>query len=159
MCRHTRTSCWYFALLVGLTAVLLAEPVRAADQPAASGSATKQPLPTHRVAAIYFHRTHRCPTCLRIGGYIEEAIKTGFPDQVKKGSVAVYLVDYENPKHAKYTKAYKVTRPILVLADIHNNKVVAWKPMPKVWSLVYKKDDFFKYVRDGVTGYFTEKKQ
>ena len=69
------------------------------------------------------------------------------------------MVDYENPRNARYTKSYKVTRPLLVLADIRNNKVVAWKPMPKVWSLVYKKDDFFKYVRDGVKDYFKEKKQ
>lgn len=150
---------WHFATLVGLTAILLAAPVGAEEQPAALGSATKQPLPAHRVAAIYFHRTQRCPTCRRIGGYIEEAIKTGFPGQVKDGSVAVYMVDYENPRNAKYTKSYKVSRPTLVLADIHNNKVVAWKPMPKVWSLVYKKDDFFKYVHDGVKDYFKEKKQ
>lgn len=154
-----RIESWSIATLVGLAALLLAAPAGAAEQPAAIGSATKQPLPAHRVAAIYFHRTHRCPTCLRIGGYIEEAIRTGFPGHVKDGSVAIYMVDYENPRNAKYTKSYKVSRPLLVLADIQNNKVVAWKPMPKVWSLVYKKDDFFKYVRDGVKDYFKEKKQ
>ena len=114
--------------------------------------------PGRRVVAMYFHRTQRCPTCLRIGTYIEQAVKTGFPDRVKQGGVAVYLIDYQNAKNAKYTKAYKVTKPTLVIADVRDGKVTQWKPMPKVWSLVYKKDDFFKYVRDGVNRFLKEEK-
>lgn len=45
-----------------------------------------------------------------------------------------------------------------MLADVHDGKVTAWKPMPKVWSLVAKKATFFKYLRDGVRDYLEEKK-
>jgi hypothetical protein len=125
---------------------------------AAPALAEQEPQrPKHWVAAMYFHRTQRCPTCMRISAYIEEAIHAEFAAQMKQGAVSFYLVDYENEKNAKYTKAYEVTRPTLVLANIENGRVTAWTPMPKVWSLVAKKDAFFKYVQDGVRAYLEEK--
>ena len=34
---------------------------------------------------------------------------------------------------------------------------LSWKPAPKVWSLVGKKDAFVKYVQDEVRGYLETK--
>ena len=113
--------------------------------------------PKHWVAAMYFHRTERCPTCKRISAYIEEAVKTGFAPEMKQNVVQLYLIDYQDERNAKYTKSYKVTRPTLVLVNVKDGRVTAWQPMPKVWSLVGKKDEFFKYVRDGVRGYLEGK--
>jgi hypothetical protein len=113
--------------------------------------------PAHRVVAIYFHRTKRCNTCKTISAYIEEAIKTGMAAEMKSGKVSVHMIDFQDPKNKKQTKAYKITRPTLVVADVHNGKVTEWKPMPKVWSLVFEKKKFFKYVQDAVTEYLKEK--
>lgn len=150
-------SCRCRRALIGVGALLAV--VLAGPKTVSQAAAPPPAQPAHRVVAMYFHRTQRCPTCLRIGTYIEQAVKTAFPDRLKRGSVAFYLIDYQNPKNAKYTKAYKVAKPILVIADVHDGKVTSWKPMPKVWSLVYKKDDFFKYVRDGVNRFLKEEKQ
>jgi len=109
------------------------------------------------VAAMYFHRTQRCPTCKRISAFIEEAVKTAFAPEMKQNVVQLYLIDYQDERNAKYTKSYKVTRPTLVLVNVKDGRVTAWQPMPKVWSLVGKKDEFFKYVQDGVRGYLEGK--
>ena len=130
-----------------LTAILLGGTFPAV------GEEKPLPPPRHRVAAMYFHRTHRCPTCRRISAYIEEAIKTGFAEELPKRQVSLHLVDFQNAKNAKYTKAYKITGPTLVLANVQDGRVTAWKPMPKVWSLVAKKAEFFKYVQQGVHDY------
>jgi hypothetical protein len=116
-------------------------------------AAAPAPRESHQVAAIYFHRTKRCPTCKRISAYIEEAVKTRFTQQIKDRAVSMHLVDFQNPKNRKYTDCYKIARPTLVLVDIHGGKVTQWKPMPKVWSLVYNKEAFFRYVQDGIGGY------
>ena len=113
--------------------------------------------PAHQVAAIYFHRTNRCPTCRKISAYIEEAIQTGFPQELKDGRVRVSMIDFQNKKNKKHAEAYKITGPTLVLADIHDGKVTAWKPAPKVWTFVRDKEAFFRYVRDGVRGYLETK--
>ena len=63
------------------------------------------------------------------------------------------MVDFQNAKNQKLTDAYKITGPTLVLLDIHDGKVKAWKAAPKVWSLVSKKSDFFNYVQQEVKSY------
>jgi hypothetical protein len=133
-------------LVVG--AMLWAEGVRpvAAAEPAAAA-------PAHRVIACYFHRTQRCPTCRKIGAYIEEAVQTGFPQEIRQGQVSVYLVDFQNPKNRKYSESYNITGPTLVLIDVHDGKVAAWRPAPKVWSLVGDKAAFFQYVQQGIRDY------
>jgi hypothetical protein len=133
-----------------LSAVLSAAISAAAEKP--------EDLPEHRVVAMYFHRTQRCPTCKRISAYIEEAIQTGFVKELKNNTVSLHLIDYQDRKNANFTRAYKIEAPTLVLADVHQGKVTTWKPMPSVWSLVAKKKDFLKYVQDGVRGYLEEKK-
>jgi thiol-disulfide isomerase/thioredoxin len=140
--------------IAGSLLLLLATLAAARPASAESGSV---PAPKHRVAAVYFHRTERCPTCRMIGDYIEESIKTEFAEQLKDKSVSVHLIDYQDKKNAKYTKSYKITGPTLVLVNVEEGKVTEWKPMPKVWSLVAKKPEFFKYVQDGVHEYLEKK--
>jgi len=117
----------------------------AADKPAAG--------PAHQVIACYFHRTVRCPTCRRISAYIEEAVNTGFAPQMKDGSVKMVMVDFQDERNQKFTQAYRIAGPTLVLMDVHDGKVTSWKPAPKVWSLVGNKDQFFRYVQGEVQSY------
>jgi hypothetical protein len=133
------------AWFVALVSVALAIPqVAMAQSPA---------KPSHRVVACYFHRTVRCPTCQRIGAYIEESLETGMADEMSEGRVEWVMIDFQNPKNERYTRGYRITGPTLVITDIRDGKVVAWKAAPKVWSLVGKKDAFFKYVQDEVRAY------
>ena len=136
-------------VLFALVALGVAMPLLAQDAP--------QKQPKHWVAAMYFHRTQRCPTCKRISAYIEEAVRAGFAAEMKQNVVQLYMIDYQDERNAKYTKSYKVTRPTLVLVNVKDGRVTAWQPMPKVWSLVGKKAEFFKYVQDGVRGYLENK--
>jgi len=145
---------WNHPAIEGLLLVLVAGamlwaggvgPVAAAEPAVAAG--------VHRVIACYFHRTQRCPTCRRIGGYVEEAVETGFAEEIRQGQVSVQMVDFQNPRNRKYTEAYRITGPTLVLIDVHDGKVVAWRPAPKVWSLVGDKAAFSQYVQQGIRDY------
>lgn len=109
--------------------------------------------PSRQVMLCYFHRTVRCPTCKMAGAVVEEAARTGFPDQLKDGSVAVVDVDFQDPKNRQYVQAYRVSGPLLVVLDVRDGKVVAWKPAPKVWSLLGKKPELLKYVQKEVQSY------
>lgn len=115
-------------------------------------------VPEHQVFACYFHRTVRCPTCRKISAYIDEAVQTGFTSQVKDGGVKMMMVDFQDAKNQKLTEAYKITGPTLVIMDVRDGEVTAWKPAPKVWSLVAKKNDFFKYVQGEMQIYLDGKK-
>ena len=123
--------------------------VVAADKPATR--------PAHQVIACYFHRTVRCPTCLKISAYVEEAVQGGFEAQLKDGSVRMVMVDFQDAKNQKYAEAYKITGPTLVIMDVRDGKIVAWKPAPKVWSLVGEKENFVNYVQAEVRSYLDGK--
>ena len=109
--------------------------------------------PADRVVAMYFHRTQRCPTCLKMGGYAEEAMKTGFAPQLKDRTVGFYYIDFQDEKNAALTKGYRVTGPALIIARVTNNKVVEFKDLKDIWTHVRDKKAFVKYVQENVTAY------
>ncbi len=131
---------------------------KAADKPAEKAAAKAAGVPSHQVIACYFHRTIRCPTCRRISAYIEEAVKTEFRTELRAGSVKMVMIDFQDERNEKYTTAYRIAGPTLVLMDVHNGKVTSWKPAPRVWSLVGDKDEFFQYVQDEIRGYLEVKR-
>jgi hypothetical protein len=125
----------------------------ALPQAAATADAPKSPTPKDRVAVMYFHRTQRCPTCLKMGGYSEEAVKTGFAKEIKDRKVTFHFIDFQDEKNAAFTKGYKVAGPTLVVARIANNKVAEYKSLDEMWTKVRDKEDFINYVQVNVKEY------
>jgi len=107
-------------------------------------------VPHERVIAMYFHRTERCPTCQRMGGYSEEAVKTGFAGQIKARQVAFYDVDFQAPRNARLVNAYRITGPTLIVAKVADNKVTSYRNLDDIWLKVRDKAAFFRYVQENV---------
>ena len=128
--------------LLTLTAVLFAT--------VASSAAQAADAPKDRVVAMYFHRTQRCPTCLKMGSYSEEAVKAVFADEIKKGQVAFYFIDFQDDKNARYTKAYNINGPALIVAKISDNKVASYRNLEEIWTKVGDKPAFLRYVQESV---------
>jgi len=129
------------ALLVAVVAVLGgAFPVQAsaADPPA------------DRVLVMYFHRTERCPTCRKMGSYAEEAVKSGFAEQLRNSTVGFYYVDFQDERNAALAKGYSVTGPALIVARVVDNQVAKAGNLQEIWTKVRDKEAFFKYVQGHV---------
>jgi hypothetical protein len=135
-----------------LATAALASVMSASGDNTTAAEAPKPP-PEDRVVALYFHRTERCPTCRKMGSYTEEAVKTGFAQQLKDRTVQFHYVDFQNKKNAAYTKAYKITGPALVVAKVADNKVVEYKNLKDIWSNVGDKKAFIKYVQAHIKTY------
>ena len=123
----------------------------------ASADETKKP-PKDRVVAMYFHRTQRCPTCQKMGSYTEEAIKTGFAEQLKERTVELHFINFEDEKNGDFTKAYKVTGPALIEARVADGRVAEFKNLENIWKHVGDKKVFVKYVQDEVKAYLAKGK-
>ena len=130
-----------------------------ATKPADKKKEAPVATPADRVIVMYFHRTQRCPTCKKIGSYVDESVKKEFAKELKAKKVCLYFVDFQQKKNEKLAKSYKITGPTLVLAKVVNNKTAAWKPMPNVWKLVGDKKKFFEYVQTDVKKYLTPDKK
>lgn len=106
--------------------------------------------PADRIVVMYFHRTERCPTCLRMGSYSEEAVLKGFEKAVEEGTVEFHYVDFQNRKNAAITSGYKVAGPSLIVVKVVGDKVVRVENLKDIWIKNRDKDVFLKYVRDHV---------
>lgn len=137
--------------VVALCALTLSQTVLAADAPVKAN--TPATAPADRVVVMYFHRTQRCPTCLRMGGYSEEAVVKGFPQQIKDRTVEFRYIDFQDEKNAALTKGYKIGGPSLIVVKIVKNKAVKVKNLKEIWTKNRDKDVFLKYVRDNVAAY------
>jgi Zn-dependent alcohol dehydrogenase len=118
-----------------------------------SGPATAADPPGDRVVAMYFHRTQRCPTCLKMGSYSEDAVTSGFAEQIDDGTVAFHYIDFQDKKNAALKKGYGVTGPALIVAKIAKNEVAEFKNLEEIWSKVGEKADFIEYVQENITAY------
>jgi len=137
--------CVFAIVAVAVLALMPSGPTLAAE-PVAKPAAD-------RVVVMYFHRTKRCPTCLKMGSYSEEAVTKGFAGQIRKGTVELYYIDFQDKKNAALTKAYRVSGPSLIVVKVVENKVVQLKNLKDIWAKVGDKKAFLKYVRDNVTAY------
>ncbi len=134
-------SCVFAFGIVTLLASMFSEAVVAAEAPA------------DRVVVMYFHRTQRCPTCLKMGSYSEEAAKGGFAKQVKEGKVEFHYLDFQDQKNEALTKGYKVGGPTLIVARVAGNKVAEFKNLTEIWTKVRDKAAFVEYVQTNVKEY------
>jgi hypothetical protein len=134
-----------------LCTLALSQTVLAADDPVKADKPAA--VPADRVVVMYFHRTQRCPTCLRMGSYSEEAVVKGFAKQIKAGAVEFHYVDFQDAKNAALTNGYKVGGPTLIVAHVLSNKVKEYKNLTEMWAKNRDKDVFLKYVRDNVAAY------
>lgn len=57
-------------------------------------------LPPNRVIAVHFHRTQRCPTCLRVSQTVANFPKKDFAQYRQSGQLRWAEMDFESPRNA-----------------------------------------------------------
>ncbi|GAB6166624.1 hypothetical protein JCM19992_26240 [Thermostilla marina] len=134
------------------TASVLAAPPTPEEQAAA----LQGPPAADRVVACYFHRTQRCPTCMRVGNSIADVLVKKYGNELKQGVIQWTLMDFQSPKNAGFTRYYRIGRPTLVLMLVRDGKVAAWKKADKVWTLLADEEKFSHYLTDEITPYLEQ---
>ena len=107
----------------------------------------------HKVVVYYLYRMPRCDTCLRIEAYAQEAIETGFADELRLGNVEWHAYDAGQPEHEHYWDDFKLEVKSLVMVEIQDGEQIRWKNCEKIWDLVDDKPAFLSYVRAEVQAY------
>jgi len=108
------------------------------------------------VIAYYFHGNRRCVSCKKIESYSQDAVETGFADELKSGALQWQVVNIDEDEYKHYIKDYQLYTKSVVLSKIQDGKEVAWKNLDKVWTLLGDKEDFMKYVRDELHAFLNE---
>jgi hypothetical protein len=105
---------------------------------------------SHKIIAYYFHGTRRCPSCMKIEAYSQEAVQTGFAEDLKSGKMEWHVINTDESPNEHYLKDYQLYTKSLVLSHIEKGRETTWKNLEKVWELLGDKEAFIKYVQDEV---------
>lgn len=109
-----------------------------------------------KIIAYYFHGNVRCATCKKLEALSDEAIKTGFPQELKNGVIEWRVVNVEAKGNEHFIEEYKLFSKSLVLVEMDGDKQLKWKNLDKIWELVKDKDAFLKYVQNEVKLYLAD---
>jgi hypothetical protein len=109
---------------------------------------TQEPEVT--VTAYYFHRSHRCRTCLAIERNAHDAIKWYYSKELERGKLRFIPLDMEDSENQHFVKDYQLYTSSLVLVKSRNGKQEKWENLQEVWLLVRDMEKFYKYVKENV---------
>jgi len=115
--------------------------------PAMAGSAVQVKSAPLKVVAYYFHGRKRCNTCRTIQALSQEAIETGFPEDLISGNLEFREVNFEEPGNDHFVTDYDITGSSLVLVEFRDGKQTRFKNLEKVWDLVADRQGFRNYVQ------------
>ena len=124
-----------------------------AEAPAASDEAQAvvgADLPADGVVVTYFYGGKRCPTCIKIESYAEEAVAQGFPDAVADGAVHWRTVNTDEAANRHFVERYDLFAKELIVSCRAGGKEVDWDSLDEIWTRVGDKADFLAYVRGAV---------
>ncbi len=98
----------------------------------------------------YLHMNRRCMTCEKLEKYSEEAVSTGFAEQLKDSSIVWRVINFEDEGNEHFAKDYQLYSQSLIVSRVRDGKETEWKSLDKIWTLVGNKDKFISYVRSEV---------
>jgi hypothetical protein len=98
----------------------------------------------------YFHGNTRCPTCVSIETQSHAAVLADYEARLKTGELAWKISNYEESSNAELAKKFKISMPVVVLAQRKGGKIEDWNRLDRVWALVGDKNAFAKYIHDEI---------
>jgi hypothetical protein len=111
------------------------------------------PVNARQVVVYYFHRTARCPTCLKIESLAKTEVESSFASELKTGDLKFQSLNVEDGGNEHFVRDYNLVSQSLVLVDYRNGVQQQWKNLDAVWDLVHSENDFASYVRNEVRAF------
>ena len=132
------------------------QPARQEGSPAPAGNHSthsgadfpEAPTQATAVMAYYFHGTARCPTCLRMEKWAQEAVEQKFAAEIESGGVRWLAIDYDEPANARFVKQYSLLASAVVLAPQGEGRQGEWRNLTRIWDLAGDEAAFKYYVAD-----------
>ncbi len=141
-------------LLFLLLSLTFAEDRPAAPPHDSTGATEADSNDSHesdRIVVYYLHMNRRCMTCEKLEAYSQEAISTGFAEQLKDSIIIWRIENFEQEGNEHFVEDYQLYSQSLILSRQHDGREVQWKNLDKIWKLVGNKEQFITYVQSEVT--------
>jgi hypothetical protein len=109
------------------------------------------------VHVYYMHATFRCVTCNTIEKMTKELLDSKFAKELKKKEIIFSEVNFQEDE--KLAKKFDVISSCVVVAKEKNGKIIDYKRLDGVWTLLKKPNEFNDYISKPVETYLAEKEK
>jgi len=73
---------------------------------------------------LYFHATHRCPTCMSIEANTKKTLEANFAEDLKKGKIKFTVLNVDDEKNKDISQKYGAYGATLILVQYVNGKEI-----------------------------------
>jgi len=105
----------------------------------------------HVVAVYYLHSTFRCVTCNTIEKMTRDLLGNSYSDKLKTGKIQWLEADFQ--ENEALARQFEVVASCVVVAEVKDGKVVDYKRLDEVWTLMKDTDAFNRYISEAIDGY------
>lgn len=143
------------AVLLLFVAVSLTVVVMRNTSTSAAGTEQKSEVVADgdKVIAYYFHRTQRCPTCIRIEELTHELVHQKFAEELSSKKLELRIVNVEKPGNEHFETDYDLVAQSIVLVEQKSGKQVKWQNLDQIWELIGTEAEFNSYVEGAIREY------
>jgi len=110
--------------------------------------------PNLKLQIIYFHATHRCPTCNSIEANIKQVLEEFFKAEMEKGTITFDVLNAEDEANKALAEKYQATGAALHLIKIENGNKIDKDFTEFAFAKSRKQpDEFLLTMKDSIASY------
>ncbi|MEM2916206.1 MAG: nitrophenyl compound nitroreductase subunit ArsF family protein [Candidatus Woesearchaeota archaeon] len=103
--------------------------------------------PVKKLEVYHFHGTHQCYSCITVGDYAEETVKTYFADELASGKIVFGHINGELPENRDLVVKYGVTSASLWLGTYTKDGNFSAEQNTNVWYKISNKQEYMNYLK------------
>ncbi len=118
----------------------------AANQMQQSAYLNEMEINIDKLEIYHFHGNNQCYSCVTMGDYAEETVKTYFADELKSGKIVFDHINGELPENRDLVMKYGATGSSLWLGTYRGGDFTPEQNI-QVWYKLRNKQDFMNYLK------------
>ncbi|GMV35614.1 MAG: hypothetical protein AMXMBFR61_01220 [Fimbriimonadales bacterium] len=95
---------------------------------------------------FYFHRTQRCPTCLKIEDLTSQIVHDVYAKELESGRMVFQVINVDEPGNDSFVREYELISSSVIVARYEKGKRAGWKSLDEVWLLTSEPAKFRDYL-------------
>ncbi len=100
------------------------------------------------VEVYYLHSTFRCTTCNTIEKMTKALLDRQYKAELASGDMAFHEVNFQTDE--ALAKQFAVAASCVVVAAVKDGKVISFRRLDEVWTLMKNPPAFDKYINDAI---------
>jgi hypothetical protein len=102
--------------------------------------------PVEKVEVYHFHATRQCYSCIVLGEYAEETVKTYFGPEIASGKLVFGHINVDLPENRAIVEKYGPTESSLWIG-VYNRGEFSKEKNIRVWYKIGNKEEYMEYLK------------